>query len=616
VGPIDDKGNWLTYFDQLGKKVKNKTKSQIVRKSLEPQWNFSFEFQLEANFRGLKIQVWDWDKYSSPDFMGEVIITYIPSGQEVDTWLKLAQRPSKPKEIVSGDLQVKYCYTPRLSLQKRRRTLGEMPAFIPSPRTLTESRDAELLQEIDSRNIIKIIFALKNASTMPFVLGKALKAICKWAAQLPHLEELNQLIDDKVLEDVVMALIKYPNVVDIAYYSVCCLASLSRMPRAKFNYTSGVAKAILDTLRAPPALTAQVNLTNHYCNCIITISNFCAANINDKSKILACQNLTEDSGLLIEVINLMLKYHSDSLLQTNALYMLANCSYDNESVKDYFLQMNLHKELLKLYEKETQLHLKWLPLHVLQVWLTSSRADHAQALLREASITKLVGIYSHANSMTPGPHRANYHAACVYLMSAILPHIEESLKAEMVADKKFVELLIDSYRSYKEEIPSIEHRPVLPQRIFSLLTHLTPLKAARTLIYKSMGGIQEIAEQSGAYLIVMNQAHKFVKAMEDHLTAEDSDAARDQLNTLKSSIEKTMIHLNDNDESSSEAVRTATHSRRGSTASARSNRAASVRSESGSEPGSLELDSKDIDKLKNMEISATSHHPSIVITSK
>jgi hypothetical protein len=53
---------------------------------------------------------------------------------------------------------------------------------------------------------------------------------------------------------------------------------------AKFNYTSGVAKAILDTLRAPPALTAQVNLTNHYCNCIITISNFCAANINDKSK--------------------------------------------------------------------------------------------------------------------------------------------------------------------------------------------------------------------------------------------------------------------------------------------------------------------------------------------
>lgn len=71
---------------------------------------------------------------------------------------------------------------------------------------------------------------------MPFVLGKALKAICKWAAQLPHLEELNQLIDDKVLEDVVMALIKYPNVVDIAYYSVCCLASLSRMPRKYINY--------------------------------------------------------------------------------------------------------------------------------------------------------------------------------------------------------------------------------------------------------------------------------------------------------------------------------------------------------------------------------------------
>lgn len=136
-------------------------------------------------------------------------------------------------------------------------------------------------------------------------------------------------------------------------------------------------------------------------------------------------------------------------------------------------------------------------------------------------------------------------------------------------------------------------------------------------MYKSMSGIQEIAEQSGGYLIVMNQAHKFVKAMEEQLTAEDSDAAREQLTTLKASVEKTMIHLNDNDESSSEAVRTAANSRRGSTASARSHRATSVRSESGSEPGSLELDPNVVEKLKNMDISpTTSNHPSIVITSK
>ena len=66
---------------------------------------------------------------------------------------------------------------------------------------------------------------------MPFVLSKALNAICKWTAHLPKLEELNQLLDDNVLEDAVMALIKYPIVSDITYYSVCCLASLSRAPR-------------------------------------------------------------------------------------------------------------------------------------------------------------------------------------------------------------------------------------------------------------------------------------------------------------------------------------------------------------------------------------------------
>lgn len=64
----------------------------------------------------------------------------------------------------------------------------------------------------------------------------------------------------------------------------------------------------------------------------------------------------------------------------------------------------------------------------------------------------------------------------------------ESLKAEMIADKKFVEMLIESYNSYKEEIPSIEHRPVLPQRIFSLLTYLTPLKGNSIFVHFFLSG--------------------------------------------------------------------------------------------------------------------------------
>jgi hypothetical protein len=56
-----------------------------------------------------------------------------------------------------------------------------MPAFIPSPRTLTESRDAELLQEIDSRNIIKIIFVRNFALLGHHYNNNTLLAHCNFS---------------------------------------------------------------------------------------------------------------------------------------------------------------------------------------------------------------------------------------------------------------------------------------------------------------------------------------------------------------------------------------------------------------------------------------------------
>jgi anti-sigma28 factor (negative regulator of flagellin synthesis) len=131
-----------------------------------------------------------------------------------------------------------------------------------------------------------------------------------------------------------------------------------------------------------------------------------------------------------------------------------------------------------------------------------------------------------------------------------------------------------------------------------------------------MSGIQETVDQSSAHMIAMSEALTFVKALEAQMTADDSSVSRDQVAALKGSIEKNLTHLNDtNEESSSEKSRTGPNSRRGSTASTRSNRASARserQSESGSEPGSIELE----DKFKNLELASPNNHPIIVITSK
>lgn len=80
------------------------------------------------------MQVWDWDyigasefmvwswrfgfESRSPDFLlqGEVTVLLpdMQAGREVEAWFTLKNRPSKPKEVVSGEIFIRYTYSVRL----------------------------------------------------------------------------------------------------------------------------------------------------------------------------------------------------------------------------------------------------------------------------------------------------------------------------------------------------------------------------------------------------------------------------------------------------------------------------------------------------------------------
>jgi Ca2+-dependent lipid-binding protein len=108
-GIVDKKGEWVPNDKKDHKCAKSKT----LRKTLAPVWRTPFDFTIDSKCKALRVQVWDWDYVGASEFMGEALIplSEMPVGKEVEGWYKLNTRPSKPREVVSGEIYLRYLYT-------------------------------------------------------------------------------------------------------------------------------------------------------------------------------------------------------------------------------------------------------------------------------------------------------------------------------------------------------------------------------------------------------------------------------------------------------------------------------------------------------------------------
>jgi hypothetical protein len=85
---------------------KFKKQTKIVEKTLNPVWNECFFIQADPTVP-VKIEMWDYDKIGSPDFMGHVSLDLktVPQDRVVDLYPPLHAR--KKKEIVSGAIHLR-----------------------------------------------------------------------------------------------------------------------------------------------------------------------------------------------------------------------------------------------------------------------------------------------------------------------------------------------------------------------------------------------------------------------------------------------------------------------------------------------------------------------------
>ncbi|KAL6041676.1 Ras GTPase-activating protein 4 [Balamuthia mandrillaris] len=82
---------------------KQRKKTKTVKKSLNPVWNESFVFAISfkeydlGEATHLRASVWDWDRVSSSDFMGQICISLddLPHKQSEDRWCLLSAREKK-----------------------------------------------------------------------------------------------------------------------------------------------------------------------------------------------------------------------------------------------------------------------------------------------------------------------------------------------------------------------------------------------------------------------------------------------------------------------------------------------------------------------------------------
>ena len=75
----------------------NGAKTPIIKKTLNPVWNFKTVLCVDPSFKKIKFRVFDWDRFSSDDPLGTCSFpaSMFADGVPLDVWEPLKQKPKK-----------------------------------------------------------------------------------------------------------------------------------------------------------------------------------------------------------------------------------------------------------------------------------------------------------------------------------------------------------------------------------------------------------------------------------------------------------------------------------------------------------------------------------------
>jgi len=104
--PASDSNGFSDPYAVIERTIGNPSekKTPVIKKTLNPAWNYSTIVSCGPDFSKFKFKVYDWDRFSKDDVIGQcsVSASMLSDGVPLDIWLPLKQKPEKKTEGTKG----------------------------------------------------------------------------------------------------------------------------------------------------------------------------------------------------------------------------------------------------------------------------------------------------------------------------------------------------------------------------------------------------------------------------------------------------------------------------------------------------------------------------------
>jgi hypothetical protein len=438
------------------------------------------------------------------DFMGQVVIPIadLPRGRESESWYKLVPRNSK-KDVVSGEVLIRILYsqeTEKLNLggmmvSSVSKRLGDPSSTSISPSSSLPNIGEEEYSAMDdmrSGEIDLIMPALfKYAASLP-CLQIGLPAFAKWAttASVSERIELLEKYQSTIFDFLIGSATEFKLDSVVVFYALHTFGPFLRLLEAKSYFTSTVASLLANSLQEPPAsLLPGEDRDRHCANCLISLSNACTSNLkeirnhpNSKTEIdraleatSKCQSIVVSSGALGVALSLL---NSTDSINKHILVLIIKISH-NPTVKPIIQESGFVATVSNILSTVNDPTTLWLALDALAKYAepaeTGKGSKPGDRFLQEVSkVGNLLTSLGRISLLgVTGLHGASIATGIVYLLLALSHKIQDGSWAAKSIDPQLIKLLTGgATTSYLACIPKGEHKPLLPEACFSLLTML------------------------------------------------------------------------------------------------------------------------------------------------
>jgi hypothetical protein len=492
-GPIDKKGNWA-FLEKRSKPFKSKT----TRKTLNPVWRMPFEIPVDANCKGFRVEVWDWDMIGT-DFMGQVVIQIadLPKGRESESWYKLVARNSK-KDVVSGEVLIRILYsqdTEKLNLGGMMGTSASkrmMDAGSPTPSSSNAlpnigEEEYSAMDDMRSGEIDLIMPALfKYAASLP-CLQIGLPCLAKWATTSSVAERIEFLEKHQAsfFDFLIQSATEFKNDAVVVFYALHTFGPFLRLIEAKQYFTSTVASLLANSLQEPPSSLSPDDRARHCTNCLISLANACTSNLKElknqnKSqaeidRALAatakCEQIVASSGALRVALSLLKS--NDTVTKHILALVIKMCQ--TLSVKRLLQEFEFASTATSILMSSSDPTLIWLALDAIAKYTLAPEGQAPSTVkdyLADVSKTeKLLPALARVASLEVfGIHSASVNTGIVYLLHALAHQYTNGVWEAKNIDSNLLKLLLSrAGATYTEFIPKAEQKPLLPERSLQLL---------------------------------------------------------------------------------------------------------------------------------------------------